>query len=129
MLYLLCNYQLKPQVMKKYVILSLLLFSGIIYAQGIEPKYEIEGNLVKATYFYDNGKVKQEGFYKDGKVHGKWTSYSESGNKISLGEFNRGQKTGKWFFWNQNSLSEVDYSNSRIAGVKKWSQEALAQRN
>ncbi|WP_395074507.1 toxin-antitoxin system YwqK family antitoxin [Flavobacterium sp.] len=115
--------------MKKYIILSLLLFSGIIYAQSIEPKYEIEGNLVKATYFHDNGNIKQEGFYKDGKVHGKWISYSESGSKISLGEFNKGQKIGKWFFWNQNSLSEVDYNNSRVADVKKWSQEALAQRN
>ena len=74
-------------------------------------------------------KIKQEGFYKDGKVHGKWISYSESGNKISLGEFNKGEKTGKWFFWSQNSLSEVDYNNSRVADVKKWSQEALAQRN
>ncbi|WP_310557399.1 membrane-binding protein [Flavobacterium sp.] len=115
--------------MKKYIILSLLLLSGVLFAQSIEPKYEIEGNLVKATYFHDNGNVKQEGFYKDGKVHGKWISYSEVGNKISLGEFNKGEKTGKWFFWNEKSLSEVDYTDSRVAEVKKWSQETLAQRN
>ena len=115
--------------MKKYMLLGALVISGVIFAQNIEPKYEIQGNLVKATYFHDNGQIKQEGFYKDGKVHGKWISYSEAGNKVSLGEFNNGEKTGKWFFWNENSLSEVDYNNSRVAEVKKWSNEALVNRN
>ena len=117
--------------MKKYIILGALVFSGVVFAQNIEPKYEIEGNLVKATYYYDNGQIKQEGFYKDGKVHGKWVSYNEAGSKISLGEFTDGAKTGKWFFWNDNSLNEVDYSDSRIAEVKKWSAktETLVNRN
>jgi antitoxin component YwqK of YwqJK toxin-antitoxin module len=115
--------------MKKIMLLCLLLLSGVMFAQSIEPNYTIEENLVKATYYHDNGKIKQEGFYKDGKVHGKWVSYSESGLKISLGEYNKGVKTSKWFFWNQQSLSEVDYSNSRVAEVKKWSQATLAQRN
>jgi hypothetical protein len=26
-----------------------------------------------------------------------------------------GQKSGKWFFWNDTVLSEVDYSNNQIA--------------
>ncbi len=115
--------------MKKYVTLSILLFSGVIYAQAIEPKYEIQSDLIKATYFYDNGQIKQEGFYKDGKVHGKWISYSEAGEKTAIGEFNRGQKTGKWFFWNKNSLSEVNYSNSKVADIVKWSKDGLVNRN
>ncbi len=111
------------------MILGALVISGVIFAQNIEPKYEIQGNLVKATYFYDNGQIKQEGFYKDGKVHGKWISFAETGAKVSLGEFNNGEKSGKWFFWNQNTLSEVDYNNSRVAEVKKWSNEAIVNRN
>ena len=115
--------------MKKYMILGALVISGVVFAQNIEPKYEIQGDLVKATYFYDNGQIKQEGFYKDGKVHGKWTSFAETGAKVSLGEFNNGQKSGKWFFWNQNTLSEVDYNNSRVAEVKKWSNETIVNKN
>ena len=115
--------------MKKYILLTVILFSGVVFAQQIEPKYEIEGNLVKATYYYDNGQVKQTGFYKDGKVTGKWISYTETGAKLSLGEYTKGEKTGKWFFWDKNSLNEVDYSNSRVADVKKWSNETLVQRN
>jgi antitoxin component YwqK of YwqJK toxin-antitoxin module len=115
--------------MKKYFLLYLLFLSVAIFAQSIEPKYAIEGNLVKATYFYDNGKVKQEGYYKDGKVHGQWISYSEGGSKMAMGEYNQGVKTGKWFFWNQKKLNEVDYSNSRVAEVKTWSKEVLVQRD
>jgi antitoxin component YwqK of YwqJK toxin-antitoxin module len=115
--------------MKKYMLLGALVISGVIFAQNVEPKYEIQGNLVKATYFYDNGQIKQEGFYKDGKVHGKWVSYNELGNKISLGEFNKGEKTGKWFFWNESTLNEVDYTDSRVAEVKTWTKDALVNRN
>ena len=113
--------------MKKYMILSALAFSGVVFAQTIEPRYEIQGNLIKATYFYENGQVKQQGFYKDGKVQGKWVSYNQIGKKTSLGEFNKGEKTGKWFFWNENTLSEVDYADSRVADVKKWTKDALVK--
>lgn len=115
--------------MKKAIILTMLFITGLVMAQSIEPKYEIQGNLIKATYFHDNGQIKQEGFYKDGKVHSKWVSFSEAGEKIAIGEYNHGVKIGKWFFWNQNSLNEVDYNNSQIAEVKKWSKDAIVQRD
>jgi antitoxin component YwqK of YwqJK toxin-antitoxin module len=114
--------------MKNLIMICAFLVTGVIFAQQIEPTYEIEGKLVKVTTFHDNGKVKQEGFYKDGKVHGKWVSYAENGKKISLGEYVNGKKTGKWFFWNANTLSEVDYSDSRIASVSKWEKEMVAMR-
>ncbi|MEO8515413.1 MAG: membrane-binding protein [Flavobacterium sp.] len=113
--------------MKKYMILSALVFSGVVFAQTIQPKYEIQGDLIKATYFYENGQVQQVGFYKDGKVQGKWISYNEVGKKTAIGEFNKGEKTGKWFFWNENTLSEVDYADSRVADVKKWTKDALVK--
>ena len=53
----------------------------------------------------------------------------KSGNKKSIGEYSNGQKTGKWFFWTDNNLSEVDYSDSRVAQVKNWKQDAVANRN
>jgi hypothetical protein len=129
-IYLTYNYlTLNPKAMKKYMLLVVMMLSGVVFAQPIEPKYEIEGNLVKVTYYHDNGNVKQVGFYKDGKVQGKWISYTETGEKLSLGEYTNGMKTGKWFFWNKNVLNEVDYADSRVAEVKKWSNETIVQRN
>lgn len=115
--------------MKKNLIAGLLLFTGVVFAQNIEPKYEIVGKMVKATYYYDNGQVKQEGCYKDGKLHGKWVAFNENGSKQSMGEYADGMKTGKWFFWNDTSLAEVDYTKSKITDVKKWSKDALVHRN
>lgn len=113
--------------MKKYILSAALLVSALMSAQT-EPKHEIQGNLVKSTYYHDNGTVSQTGYYKDGKVHGQWTSYDASGTKVAIAEYKDGQKAGKWLFWNGDKLSEVDYTDSRIANVKTWTEEAIAKR-
>lgn len=111
--------------MKKIILVAALLVSGMFFAQEIKPKFEVVDNMVKATYYHDNGQVSQEGLYLDGKLHGKWVSYTEAGAKQTMGEYENGAKVGKWFFWNENSLSEVDFSKSKMESVKKWSQDAL----
>lgn len=113
--------------MRKIMILGALVISAMTFAQTTKPFLEQEGNLVKATYYYDNGQVQQQGHFKDGKLEGNWVSYDANGNKTSMGEYTNGEKTGKWFFWNNKSLSEVDYSKSRIAKIQSWKQDALAK--
>lgn len=114
--------------MKKILILGVFLLSGVTFAQTTKPVLEQEGNLVKATYYYDNGKIQQQGYFKDGKLTGQWIAFDEQGNKKSIGTYVNGDKTGKWFFWNNDSLSEVDYSDSRVASVKSWTQEAIVNK-
>lgn len=114
--------------MKKILIMGVFLVSGVAFAQTTKPVLEQEGNLVKATYYYDNGKVQQQGFFKDGKLTGQWIAFDEQGNKKSIGEYVNGTKTGKWFFWNDKALSEVDYSDSRVAAVKSWTQQAIVNK-
>ena len=90
--------------MKKYMIIGAVLMSSMIFAQKETPKLEVVDNMVKATYYYDNGTIQQEGFFKDGKLEGKWIAYDAQGNKLSVGEYSNGQKTGKWFFYNEAKL-------------------------
>ena len=104
--------------MKNFLVFGTLLISSFIFAQEAESNHEIVGGLVKSTYFHENGKISQEGFYKKGKVHGLWISYDENGIKKSQGTFENGIKTGKWFFWDKNNAKEVDFSENRIAFVK-----------
>lgn len=113
--------------MKKILFFGALFISGLTFAQTAKPVLEQEGSLVKATYYFENGKVQQQGYFKDGKLTGQWVAFDAHGNKKSIGEYTNGEKTGKWFFWNDKSLSEVDYSNSRVASVKSWKQDALAK--
>ena len=113
--------------MKKIMILGALLISACTFAQAKKPILEQEGNLVKVTYYFDNGQIQQQGYFKEGKLDGSWVAFDEKGNKKSIGEYTKGEKTGKWFFWSDKALSEVDYSNSRVASVKSWKQDALVK--
>jgi len=113
--------------MKNIMIAGIMLVTSLTFAQEVKPKYEIVGQEVKTTYYYDNGQIKQEGNYLNGKPNGKWVSYNEDGTKQAIGEFENGAKKGKWFFWSESSLTEVDFSDSRIAEVKKWSKDVLVK--
>ena len=113
--------------MKNTLLAIALLFGCTLLAQTIAPKHEVVGNLVKSTYYFENGQVSQTGYYNQGKVHGLWTSFDVSGNKTAMGNYENGQKTGKWFFWSNKNLNEVDYADSRIAATKTWKQDAIAK--
>ena len=109
--------------MKSITLIAALLLSGFLFAQepGLKPVLEKEGDLVKATYFHDNGEIAQTGFYKDGKPHGDWKAYNAEGKKIASGTYEKGKKVGKWFFWTPDDLNEVNFENSQIVSVTKWS--------
>jgi antitoxin component YwqK of YwqJK toxin-antitoxin module len=116
--------------MKKCVILVAILFSGILVAQETKPELEAVGNTVKATYYYDNGQVQQEGFFKDGKLDGVWVSYDEKGNKTAVAEYTAGVKTGKWMYFNEKTINQVAYADNKIESVKNLQKkDALANRN
>lgn len=108
--------------MKIVMSLGALMFSLFMTAQQPEPVMEKAGDQVKATYFHENGKIAQVGFYQDGKLHGEWKMYNEEGKKLAMGQYNEGVRTGKWFFWEADGLKEVDYEQNKIARVVKWNQ-------
>jgi hypothetical protein len=116
--------------MKKAVILIALTFVTIL-AYGQENKVQKlnkETNLIEVTDYHDNGMISQEGtFNLKGQLHGEWISYDALGNKISQGSYENGYKSGKWFFWSNNTMKEVEYNKNEIAsinGVKNSSRVA-----
>ena len=109
--------------MKKAILLAILFVSAIGFSQENETTFEREGDLVKATYYFDNGDVKVQGFFKDKKLTGIWTSFDKQGNKTQIAQYNEGKKVGKWFVWNKESLKEITYNNNAVVGVKDWRAE------
>ena len=105
--------------MKTAIVLFALVFTTIGYSQKEKDiKLNQETNLFEATYYHDNGEVSQEGtFDLNGKLHGEWTSYDASGTKVSEGNYTNGVRTGKWFFWSEDAVKEVEFSNNAIASV------------
>jgi len=106
--------------MKKILFIAAVLFGFGATAQELKPNFEKDGDLIKGTYFHDNGEIQQQGTYKDGKLHGEWVMFNDNGAKTAIGEYNNGVKTGKWFFWKNDQLTEVDYQNNTIADVTTW---------
>lgn len=109
--------------MKKIIIVAtLFLVAFAVQAQEkVKDTYVKEGNLVKATLHHDNGSVAQIGFFtKDGELTGQWVSFDRSGTKTAEAHYDRGAKIGTWFFWTEDKLTEVDYTDSKVASVNVW---------
>jgi len=115
---------------KKFLLILAMLVSGLVFSQESNPVLEAEGQLVKATYHYENGTVQQVGYFKEGKLDGKWISYDIKGNVNAVAEYTNGLKSGKWmYFSNSVCTSEVDFSDNRIVAVKNLNQNAIAVKN
>lgn len=106
--------------MKKVALILIAMFTASLTAQEIEPKFEKEGKLVKATYYHGNGVIAQTGFYLNGKLHGEWKMYDAEGTKVAMGQYDEGARTGKWFFWEGEELQEVAYDDNKIVNITKW---------
>lgn len=115
--------------MKKLLFIALFV-STLTYAQNSTPELEINGNQVKATYYYENGSVQQVGHFLNGKLEGKWMSYDQMGNLLSVAEYQNGAKTGKWIVYsNALPVKEIDYVSNQIISITETTSTALASKN
>lgn len=114
-------------MMRKIFTLLLLFSVTYTFAQDKQKTvFKEDGNLTIATYYYDNGTIQQEGtFNAAGKLHGNWYSYDANGKKIVAAKYENGDKVGKWFFWTDDVLKEVDYSTNAIVSVVEWSNDKI----
>lgn len=78
-----------------------------------EHKYEVD--------YYESGKIKYEGNWKNGKKTGKWMSFYESGLPWSETRFIEGKREGNTASWYENGKKrfEGQYKNDKRHG--KWS--------
>ncbi len=113
--------------MKRIAAILMILSVGFMYAQNDNnTKYEQKGDLVEATIYNDNGNIEQHGFFKDKKLHGTWTYFNTSGEKVSVGSYVNGVKTGKWRFKNDDGVKEVNYVNGKVVKVTKLAGTSIA---
>jgi antitoxin component YwqK of YwqJK toxin-antitoxin module len=115
--------------MKKMLLIPMLMVSAVIFSQDI-PKLENLDDEVTATYYYKNGSVKKVGDLVDGKLDGKWISYSEEGNVIAIAYYKEGKKHGKWqYFEGSNVTKVVEYKNNKIVQVVTIDKNPIAYGN
>jgi len=106
----------------------MMMVSAIVFSQD-KTESESLDNDVTATYYYKNGSVKKVGDLVDGKLDGKWVSYSEAGNVIAIAYYKDGKKHGKWqYFEGSNVTKVVEYKNNKIVQVVTIDKNPLAYR-
>ncbi len=54
------------------------------------------------TYYWSNGKKRDEGEYKSGKRDGQWTSWYFDGEKRFEGTYDKDDRQGEWTFYHKN---------------------------
>jgi antitoxin component YwqK of YwqJK toxin-antitoxin module len=109
--------------MKNNILVLVAFLIGMVSfaQQERELKLNKDTNLIDAIYYHDNGVVSQIGAYTlDGKLQGVWLSFNTEGDKTVSANYDNGKKVGKWFYWNDKTLKEVDYTNNAIVGVNEW---------
>lgn len=112
---------------KVYVFIIVLLCTAALVAQENRLlKVNNDTKLIEAVYYHENGEVQQKGTYTiEGKLHGNWYSYDVNGKKIAAAKYENGSKVGKWFFWTDDVLKEVDYNTNAIVSVVEWSNDKV----
>ena len=105
-------------ITRTFLILFLCSVPLFGMAQDKDLKVNEETNLIEVVYYHDNGEISQKGtFNLERKLHGQWLSFNEKGEKIAMGSYENGLKTGKWYFWSVDSIKEVEYKDNAIASV------------
>lgn len=103
-------------------ILAIVFLTSVSTAQEkTNNTYVLDGDVIEAIIYYENGMVAQTGFYnKENKLTGEWVSYDLNGNKTAVAEYNNGEKVGTWYFFTKEGIKEVSYMDARISKVVSW---------
>jgi hypothetical protein len=55
--------------------------------------------------------------------------FCREGNKLAMGNYHLGARTGKWFFWEGEALKEVDFINNKMAAITQWNNKGTVVLN
>jgi len=100
-------------------VVTIILTLGLANAQEKAPNFEKQDDLVKATYYHENGTVKEVGYFKDNKLHHQWIHYDTSGKITIVANYDNGLKEGKWYIVGDNSTKEITYKKNKLVKVEE----------
>ena len=108
--------------MKAQIILIFVFVFGFTFSYGQTTKVERTAStqVMKFTQFHDNGEIARHGHIYRNRLDGVWESFDAEGNKIAVGNYDNGVKAGTWFFWIDEQLIEVEFTNNKVQDVIYW---------
>lgn len=113
-------------------------WESVYYSKGKKIAKEIfdkDGNIIKRTgkipdgivkEYYQNGILKAEWNYKNGKLNGVSRSYYESGELETEENYKNGKQEGitKWYYESGKLKYEWNYKNGKQVGIYKLYSES-----
>ena len=73
-----------------------VISEGIVFTNGVKNGKWIE--------YYENKKIKSEGYYNNDKKDDKWIYYFKDGKIQQTGNYSNGKLTGKWEWYHENGM-------------------------
>lgn len=64
---------------------------------------KVKHGLVRIDQYYEDGVLRETGFLKRGKSHGKWMSYNRIGQQVATAYYYENVRLGSWTIYNQNT--------------------------
>ena len=109
-----------------------------IIAQEFHPNGKVkstrfhDGERERFMTYYETGRVKESGAFRDGRRDGVWKQFDESGAVLAKAEFIRGQRQGTWEFRDPANRLKVrlQYVEGSLARGEQFGEsgELVAQR-
>ena len=80
--------------------------------------FQVSGQKFYSKEYYDNGKLKSEGWLNQNQKVDYWFYYFENGNKKEEGHFINNKKCKWWIFYNPNEeiTKKCEFKNGLING-------------
>lgn len=105
---------------------------------GLKRAWFDHGSMgLQVISFYPGGSVREIGYLKEGKMHGKWVLWNESGARQGVANYQTGKKVGTWQIWDYQGelVYTIKYAQGRrdVSGAisqiyKKPAHDELASR-
>lgn len=108
--------------MKKIIIVIAVLISCQFLNAQTEDTIKMvkSGELIEVTIKYNNGNIMQHGYLTtDNKLQGTWESFYEDGKKKCDATYDKGIKTGIWYYYYPDKSNKVTYVNNEIVNVEE----------
>ncbi len=97
-----------------------------VWADGKPRKvfYFSDSSMTKLVYevqYYENGKRKMEGPYRNGVRDGKWMAWYDNDTVWSIGFYNNGKRNGLSAVYHPNGVKYYDKNYKNDVAEGKWS--------
>jgi antitoxin component YwqK of YwqJK toxin-antitoxin module len=118
--------------MKTLMLSLVVLASSTCFAQNkvktsydngsVKSEYVQIGELVAVTNYYENGAVKETGFFKNESPEGKWETFSQDGIKTAELSYTNGKRNGEFRVWDEfsNAYVEMKYANGEVITANRY---------